>query len=68
MKAWPLQLVAWARHTARAFGLGGVQNALACAGAGLVTYGAGLVYAPAGFVTAGVFCLAAAWLMSRAFS
>lgn len=40
-------------------------DALLVAGAGAVSGGVGLVYLPAGLVVAGLFLLAAGWLLAR---
>lgn len=50
----------------RAIGLGGVSNAVAVAGAVLVSRGAWAIYAPAGLIVAGLFLIGLAWLLTRA--
>jgi hypothetical protein len=44
---------------------GGLVDLAFIGGAGLVTAGAALVYRPAGFIVAGLFLLAASWLLAR---
>jgi hypothetical protein len=52
-------------QAARAVAASWLPDALMIAGAGGVSCGAGLVYLPVGWIVAGLFALAAGWMLAR---
>lgn len=53
------------RAALASFGLGGLQNAAALAGAGLISHGVWRIHEPAGQIVAGLFALGFAFLLAR---